>query len=107
MNVEKTKVMVFNYVSPCQEFVFKGDAIKRVQTFKYLGVLCETSPNLNSVVEHLATTNRRSLFTLNRRCAKLHIMDIKLHCDLFNTLVHSTASYACEILGGLQENKGY
>jgi hypothetical protein len=24
-------------------------------------------------------------------------MDVKLHCDLFNTLVHSTASYACEI----------
>ncbi len=24
-------------------------------------------------------------------------MDVKLHCDLFNTLVRSTASYACEI----------
>ncbi len=24
-------------------------------------------------------------------------MDIKLHCDLFNTLVHSTSSYACEV----------
>jgi hypothetical protein len=24
-------------------------------------------------------------------------MDVKLHCDLFNTLVHSTTSYACEV----------
>jgi hypothetical protein len=24
-------------------------------------------------------------------------MDIKLHCDLFNTLVQSTTSYACEV----------
>jgi hypothetical protein len=24
-------------------------------------------------------------------------MDVKLHCDLFNTLVRSTASYACEV----------
>jgi hypothetical protein len=48
-------------------------------------------------VEHLATTNKRSLFTLNRRYAELHIMDIKLHCDLFNTSVRSTASYVCEV----------
>jgi hypothetical protein len=27
---KKTKAMVFNFVDPCQEFVFKGDAIERV-----------------------------------------------------------------------------
>ncbi len=30
MNVKKTKVMVFNYVDPCQKFVFEGDVIERV-----------------------------------------------------------------------------
>jgi hypothetical protein len=30
MNMEKTKAMVFNFVDPCQEFVFKGDAIESV-----------------------------------------------------------------------------
>jgi hypothetical protein len=30
MNVKKTKVMVFNSVDPCKEFVFKGDVIERV-----------------------------------------------------------------------------
>jgi hypothetical protein len=30
VNVKKTKVMVFNSVDPCQEFMFKGDAIERV-----------------------------------------------------------------------------
>jgi hypothetical protein len=97
MNVKKIKVMVFNYVDPCQKFVFKGDAIERVQTFKYLGILLETTLNLNSVVEHLAVASRRLLFALNRHCAELHIMDVKLRCDLFNTLVHSTANYACEV----------
>ncbi len=48
-------------------------------------------------MEHLAAASRRSLFALNRRCAELRVMDVKLHCDLFNTLVHSTASYACEV----------
>jgi hypothetical protein len=97
MNVKKIKVMVFNSVDPCQKFVFEGDIIERVQTFKYLGILLETTPNLDSVVEHLAAASRRSLFALNRRCAKLRIMDVKLCCDLFNTLVRSTTSYACEI----------
>jgi hypothetical protein len=97
VNVEKTKAMVFNYVDPCQEFLFQGDVIENVQAFKYLGILLETTPNLGSVVEHLVAASRRSLFALNRRYAELRIMDIKLRCDLFNTLVRSTTSYACEV----------
>ncbi len=97
MNMKKTKVMMFNFADSCQEFVFKGDVTECVQTFKYLGILLETTPNLDSAVECLTFNNRRSLFVLNHQCAKLHIMDIKLHCDLFNMLVHFTASYACEV----------
>ncbi len=89
--------MVFNSVDPCQKFVFKGDDIECVHTFKYLGILLETTLNLDNGVEHLAATSRRLLFTLNRRCAELRIMDVKIHCDLFNRLVHSIASYACEV----------
>jgi hypothetical protein len=65
MNVKKTKVMVFNSVDPCQEFVFERDVIKHVQTFKYLRILLETTSNLDSVMEDLTTTNRHSLFALN------------------------------------------
>jgi hypothetical protein len=97
VNVKKTKIMVFNFVDPCQEFVFEGDAIKCVQTFKYLGIPLETTSNLDNAMEHLAAASRRSLFALNRRYAELHIMDVKLRCDLFNTLVRSTTSYACEV----------
>jgi hypothetical protein len=89
--------MVFNSVDPCQEFVFEGDVIERVQTFKYLGILLETTPNLDSAVEHLIVASKCSLFALNHRCAKLRIMDVKLRYDLFNTLVCSTASYTCEV----------
>ncbi len=97
MNVKKTKVVTFNSVDPCQKFIFKGDAIERVKTFKYLGILFETTLNLDSVVEHLGAISRRSLFTLNRHCVELCIMDVNLRCDLFNTLVCSTTSYACEV----------
>jgi hypothetical protein len=97
VNVKKEEVMVFNFVDPCQEIVFEGNGIERVQTFQYLGILFEITSNLESAVEHLVVASRRSLFTLNRRCAELCIMDIKLCCDLFNMLVHSIASYACEV----------
>jgi len=97
VKVKKTKVMVFNSADPCQKFVFEGDIIEHVQTFKYLGILFKTTSNLDSVVEHLAATSRRLLFALNRRCVKLRIMDIKLRYDLFNTLARSTASYAYEV----------
>jgi hypothetical protein len=95
--MKKTKVMVFNSIDRCQKFLFEGDVIEHVQTFKYLGILLETTPNLDNVVEHPTTTNKHSLFTLNNRCAELRIMDIKLRYDLFNMLVCSTTSYACEV----------
>jgi hypothetical protein len=97
VKVKKTKVMVFNSVDPCQEFVFEGDIIECVQTFKYLRILLETTLNLDSAVEHLATTNRHLLFALNRHYVKLCIMDVKLCYDLFNMLVCSIGSYACEV----------
>ncbi len=77
--------------------MFEGDVIERVQTFKYLGILLETILDLENAVEHLGAVNRHSLFTLNYRCAELHIMDVMLCCDLFNTLVCSTTSYAGEV----------
>jgi hypothetical protein len=50
--------MVFNSTNPCQELVFEGDIIERVQTFKYLGTLLKTTSNMDSVVECLVVANR-------------------------------------------------
>jgi len=86
--------------------VFEGGAIEHIQIFKYFGILLETTSNLGNAVEYLAATGKRSLFVLKRRYAELRIMNIKLRYDLFNTLVRSTANYACEVWG-LQENKNY
>ncbi len=88
---------MFNFVDSCQEFVFKGDTIERVQTFKYLGILLKTSPNLDIVVEHLVVVSKCSLFALNYYYAELRIMDVKLRYDFFNTLVRSIANYAYEV----------
>jgi hypothetical protein len=60
-------------------------------------MLFKTTPNLDSAVEHLVAASRRSLFALNYCCAELCIMNVKLQCDLFNTLVRFTASYVYEV----------
>jgi len=95
VNVKKTKVMVFNSAKPMPRVC--GNVIEHVQTFKYLGILLETTLNLDSVMEHLVAASRCLLFALNHHCAELHIMEVKLCYDLFNTLVRSTTSYACEV----------
>jgi hypothetical protein len=89
--------MVFNSANPCKSFMFEGDVIKRVQTFKYLGILLKTTSNVDNVMEHLVAASRRSQFELNHCCAELRTMDVKLRCNLFNTLVCSTTSYVCEV----------
>jgi hypothetical protein len=107
VNVKKTKIMVFNFTDPCQKFVFKGDVIEHVQTFKYLGILLETTSNLDMAVEQLAVANRRSLFELNRHCAELRIMDVKLCYNFFNMLVRSITRYVCEVWVDSKKIKGY
>ncbi len=77
--------------------MFKGDAFERVQIFKYLGILLDTTLDMDNVMEHLAVASKCLLFALNYCCAELGIMDVKLHCDFFNMLVCSIASYACEV----------
>jgi len=77
--------------------MFGGDTIEHVQTFKYLGILHETTLNMDNEVDHLIIANKRSLFTLNYCCAKLRIMDVKIRCDLFNMMVRSITSYAYEV----------
>jgi hypothetical protein len=77
--------------------VFEGNVIEHVKTFKYLGILLETTLNLDSAMKHLTVANRHSLFALNHHCAELYIMDVKLHYDLFNTLMRSIANYVCEV----------
>jgi hypothetical protein len=62
-----------------------------------MGILLETTLNLDNEVEHLEAANMRLLFALNHRCAELRIMDVKFCCDVFNTLVRSITNYVCEV----------
>jgi len=65
--------------------------------FQILGDLSRDHLKLKQCNGVFSSCNRRSLFMLNSYCAELRIMDVKLRCDLFNMLVRSITSYACEV----------
>jgi len=96
VNVKKTKVMVFNYADPCQEFVFEGDVIEHVQTFKYLGILLETTLNLECPACSGVSSSCLQAFAV---CTEPPLYEAMYYgrCDLFNMLVCSIASYAYEV----------
>ncbi len=66
--------------------MFEGDTTERVQTFINLGILLETTSNLDSAVERLAIANKCLLFALNHRYAELRIMDDALPSSLLDPL---------------------
>jgi hypothetical protein len=66
---EKNKSHGVQFYWPMLKVVFEGDNIEHVQIFKYLGILFETTLDLDNAVEHLVVVSRRSLFALNYRCA--------------------------------------
>jgi hypothetical protein len=70
VNMKNTKVMVFNFVNPCQEFVFKGDTIERVQTFKYLGILFSTCWCVPQQVMHVKFGWTPRKYRLLKQCTE-------------------------------------
>jgi hypothetical protein len=50
MNVKKKKSWCSILLTHAKKFVFEGDTIKLVQTFKYLGILLESTPTLDVLV---------------------------------------------------------
>jgi len=52
---------------------------------------------MQAAIQQLAMSRKKAVFALQRRCAKLHIFDPALQCQLFDALVKLVLSYGCEI----------
>jgi hypothetical protein len=48
-------------------------------------------------IDKLTIAGKKALFALRRRCNDLSIIDPKVMCQLFNSLVRPLLSYACEV----------
>jgi hypothetical protein len=98
VNVKKTKVVVFEArKSVCQAFQYEGEAIKQLNSFKYLGVELHGTKGMQVAIQRLAMSRKKAVFALQRRCAELRIFDLALQCQLFDALVKLVLSYGCEV----------
>jgi hypothetical protein len=98
INVSKTKVVVFEKCcSAAPEFTYRGTTIKRVQSFKYLGLELHSTRGMAVAIYKLTIVGKKALFALRRRCNDLSITDPEVMCQLFDSLVRPVLSYACKV----------
>jgi hypothetical protein len=57
-------------------------------------------------IAKLTTAGKKALFALRRRCNDLSITNLEVMCQLFDSLVRSVLSYACEVWTGCTRAKG-
>ncbi len=107
INVSKTKVVVFEKrCSAAPEFTYRGTTIKRVQSFKYLGLELHSTRGMTVAIDKLTVAGKKALFALHRRCNDLSISDQEVMCQLFDSLVRPVLSYECEVWTGCIGAKG-
>jgi hypothetical protein len=80
LNVKKTKVVFEARKSVCQVFQYEGEAIERLNSFKYLGVELHGIKGMQAAILRLAMSGKKAVFALQRRCAELCIFDPTLQC---------------------------
>ncbi len=98
INVSKTKVVVFEkHRSAAPKFTYRGTTIERVQSFRYLGLELHSTRGMAVAIAKLTAARKKALFALHRRCNDLSITDLKVMCQLFDSLVCPVLSYACEV----------
>jgi hypothetical protein len=107
INVSKTKVVVFEKCrSVAPEFTYRRTTIERVQSFRYLGLELHSTKGMAVAIDKLTVVGKKALFALRRKCNDLSIIDSKVMCQLFDSLVRPVLSYACEVWTGCTRVKG-
>lgn len=106
VNLKKSKLMAFNATGGCNiksgDICFGNQPLDVVQEFVFLGVTFHASKNRASkhVKECLGSNlskARLAMFALTRRSKELGIHNVKVLCNLFNTLVLSVLNYCCPV----------
>ncbi len=90
VNVAKTKVVKFGSKATCQAFMFTGNEVERVESYKYLGFEFHATKNLARGVSQLVSAAKKAMHSMNRRCALLPTSD---------SLLLPILRYASEVWG--------
>ena len=99
INHEKSKCMTFNKRGDKGKHLFniKGNALKNVKTYKYLGVIISSKKcMLSKTLDHLSVKANKALFSLKSNLNLLK-MPIKLLLKVYDTMILPILLYGIEV----------
>lgn len=103
VNIKKTKVVVFSpprkhtKATAEAQFVYKGETLKTVDSFRYLGVELHATHPMGHAAGPLAASGLKAMHAMRRRCAELGLTSPHIQTELFDALVRPVLSYGAEI----------
>ena len=108
VNVEKTKCFAFKKngrTNILDKWYYNGEEIETVTSFKYLGFVFSNTGKFKKGIENIVLQGHRALFNLYSSVDNFENMYINMQMSLFQSLVSSVLSYACEIWGFAEAKK--
>ena len=97
INIEKTKVLIFNKPTCSTQFVIYDSPLEQVREYKYLGIMLSEKSIFKSTSKLLANQANKALFSLMKTLSNLSYPKPSLMCYLFDLLVRPVLNYASEI----------
>jgi exonuclease III len=103
INIEKSKVMVFNKAGRVlnDQFSFKynNNVLEMVSSYKYLGLLFTPAGKFNPAIKDLGNRGSRAVFLLKKKLPFSINYDPKISMKLFEAMIEPICLYNCEIWG--------
>ena len=99
VNVNKSKIMVFNARKDTEPFMYNDFILEEVDSFKYLGLTINRRANLKYCQHTLIKQALRAKATLEGYLNKHKHMPVKVVFELFDTLVKPVVMFNSEIWG--------
>lgn len=99
VNIDKTKVMIFNKsgrILKTNKFIYGGKPLEYTNEYKYLGIIFKPSGSFTFAVEQLCRKARKAIFSI-RKTLYSENMNIAPHLKLFDSCVKPILLYCSEI----------
>ena len=101
VNLDKTKIMIFNKgksLNKCS-FRYGADELENVKSYKYLGLIMSPFGNFNLARQELKKVALKALYKLRKEMGNHFRENIKLTMKLFDALISPLLFYASEVWG--------
>ena len=99
VNLDKTKVMIFNRKKTKlkQEIYYNNKPVEQVDSYQYLGINFTHTGNLKQAAINLSQKASKALFSLNSKIKEYTKLNTQTLMKLFDTLIVPILTYASEI----------